>query len=190
VNQPNPIEVIHNVSRILSDMGIRFFVSGSIASSVYGEPRATNDIDIVADIVEKDVGSILVKFATDYYIDEEDVRNAVVCSSSFNVIHNKTIQKVDVFVAGDDPHTRREFARVRATDLGGTPIPLVSREDLILRKVLWFDAGNRVLDRQWRDVLGLLKGAKLDRPYLEDWAEKLGITELLVKALSESGGGV
>jgi hypothetical protein len=188
MNQPDPIRVIHDVTRILTAIGIRFFVSGSIASSLYGEPRSTNDIDIVADISEGDAEAIVNAFAADYYIDEHDVRNAIHRASSFNIVHNETVQKVDIFVAGQDPHTQEELERVQSVSLeDGQSIPLASREDLILQKLLWFDRGNRVSDRQWRDVLGLLKGADPDVPYMNGWARQFGISELLTRALSESG---
>ena len=188
MNQPDPIRVIHDVTRILSEMGIRFFVSGSIASSLYGEPRSTNDIDIVADISEGDTEAIVNAFSADYYVDEHDVKNAIDRTSSFNIVHNETIQKVDIFVVGRDPHTRAELERVHSVALeDGQSIPLVSREDLILQKLLWFDKGNRISDRQWRDVLGLLKGADPDVPYMNGWARQFGISELLTQALSESG---
>lgn len=161
MNQPDPIRVIHDVSRILSNLRIRFFVSGSIASSLYGEPRSTNDIDIVADISGGEAEAIVKAFSVDYYVDEQDVSNAIDRSSSFNIVHNETVQKVDIFVAGRDPHTRVELERVQLAALeDALSIPMVSREDLILRKLLWFEKGNRISDRQWRDVLGLLKGRR------------------------------
>ncbi len=169
MNQPDPIKVINDVGRILSDLGIRFFVSGSIASSLYGEPRSTNDIDIVADL------------------DEEDVRRAIERSSSFNIVHNETVQKVDIFVAGRDPHTIRELGRTHLMTLqDGSSIPLASREDLIFQKLVRYEKGDRVSDRQWRDVLGLLKGSEPDVHYLKDWAEQLGVADLLSEAFVES----
>jgi hypothetical protein len=188
MNEPDPIKIIHDVTRILSEMGIRFFVSGSIASSMYGEPRSTNDIDLVADISEGDTEAIVKAFSADYYVDEDDVRNAINRTSSFNIVHSESIQKVDIFVVGRDPHTRKELDRVHSVSLeDGRSIPLASREDLILQKLVWFDKGNRISDRQWRDVLGLLKGADPDVTYMNDWARHFGISKLLTRALSESG---
>ena len=111
MSEPDPLGVAADISKRLEALGIRFLIVGSIASSIHGEPRATNDIDMVADIAAADVEAILHALEAHYYVQESDVRNAVVDESSFNAVHRQTYQKVDVFVAGQDEFTRAELGR-------------------------------------------------------------------------------
>jgi hypothetical protein len=120
------------------------------------------------------------------------MRNAVERRSSFNAIHQPTVLKVDFFVLGDAPFDRAQLERRRlspALEESGRRVFVSSPEDLILRKLDWYRQGGGVSDRQWRDVLGVLKvqGERLDLAHLRHWAAVLEIADLLERALSESG---
>ena len=189
MSEPDPLGVAADISKRLEALGIRFLIVGSIASSIHGEPRATNDIDMVADIAASDVEAILHALEAHYYVQGSDVRNAVADGSSFNAVHRQTYQKVDVFVAGQDEFTQAELGRAMLVQLNErVAIRVATAEDLILSKLRWFELGNRVSDRQWRDILGVVKEAagNLDVSYLQVWADRLQLGHLLARCLREA----
>lgn len=189
---PEPIAILLRVVDILEDMNILYLVTGSIASSVLGEPRSTVDVDIVADIRPEHVERLVEAMLGEFYIDNEAVREAIARDASFNVIHQQTLQKVDIFVAARKPLDQEQMRRRQALVLTKAPersVYFLTAEDLILQKLNWYRMGGGVSDRQWRDILGLLKvqAQRLDLEYLRRWALDLGLVDLLDLALSEAG---
>lgn len=125
---------------------------------------------------------------------DEAVRRAVRERTSFNLIHEDTLVKADIFVPPDDPTHLGQLTRSRPVALRpqpGSEVAVASPEDTILHKLRWYEIGGRTSDRQWRDVLGVLKvqGASLDLPYLERASAALGLSELLARARAESTSG-
>lgn len=187
-----PLRVAALVGVVLDRLGVPWLVGGSLASSIHGIPRATQDVDLVADLRLPHLGPFVAAMEQDFYCSEDAVRDAIRRRASFNVIHYDTAMKVDVFTLKGDPLARAEMDRRRLHDLGdasGLRLPLASPEDIILQKLDWYRRGDRVADRQWRDVLGVLKvgGATLDRPYLMEAAERNGLIDLLQEALNAAG---
>lgn len=178
------------VARVLDELEIPYLVGGSIASSLHGDPRSTQDADLVADLREEHVARLVSALGDRFYVDEERVRHAVRRRSSFNVIHLATMFKVDVFVLGDDPMSREEMARRERVDLpgGGGVLAVASPEDTVLQKLRWYRLGHGISDRQWRDLVGVLQvqADRLDRAYLARGAELLGVADLLERALREA----
>ena len=186
-----PVEITRRVTRVLEDLEIRYFVGGSLASSLHGIPRATQDVDIVADVKSEHVSSLVGALESDFYIDTEMIRNAVVSQASFNVIHLATMFKVDIFVLKQDAASQDEMARRELFQISDAPpqsLFLASAEDVILHKLYWYQIGGGISDRQWRDVLGVLQVQhdKLDHAYLAMGAERREVTELLERALQEA----
>ncbi len=180
------------VVRAFEALGVPYFLGGSMASSVHGIYRATADADFVAALRPHDAEPLVRLLQPAFYADLEAIRTATVSHRSFNVIHLDTMLKVDVFVASSTPfHLMQMRRRVlqAATPDGGTTFYVASPEDTVLAKLQWYRDGGGVSDRQWNDVLGVLKvqGAALDRGYLEQWARELGLTELLRRALDDAG---
>ena len=190
---PDPLRVALNFAETLEQLGVPYFAAGSLASSVHGEPRSTDDIDFVADLRPNHVAALVAALAPEYYLDPDAVRDAVARGDPFNAIHLATAVKVDVFVAGTDVFDAERMARREAVQIWSAPprqLYVDTAEHTVLRKLEWYRRGGGVSDRQWRDVLGVLRaqGARLDRVRLAEWASRLGLEELLERALRESHG--
>lgn len=184
----DPIDVALSVIDVLDRLGIVATVGGSIASSFAGEPRSTVDIDIAAAIEESQVPAIVRALGDRFYADEEALRRAARDRSSANVIHRETAMKVDLFVAGGTPLDRQQLERRRHLALGdGRTLPVHPPEDILLQTLRGYDLGNRVSDRQWRDIRAIVRvqGSRLDVEYLRRLAPRLGVTDLLERALGE-----
>lgn len=189
---PDIVETALSVTRILESLGIDHYIGGSLASSAFGLARSTMDIDIAADIKPELAPILEEKFQAQFYVDREAIERAIRDKSSFNLIHLETMFKIDIFVVSDEPYDRQAMGRRLRRSLseeGVHQADFSSPEDIILRKLLWFRSGGKTSNRQWEDVLGVIKvqGEDLDAGYLEPWAERLGVFELLQKALAEGG---
>ena len=180
--------VVARLADVFNQLGIPYLVGGSLASSVYGIPRATNDVDLVADLKRTHVQPFQAALEGDFYIAEELILEAIRDRSSFNVIHLATMFKADIFVLRGDKPFREEMIRARTETIhladSRREIRFASPEDTILQKLLWYRRGGGVSEQQWRDVQGVLKvqGASLDFGYLETSAQALDIVDLLEQA--------
>ena len=185
----DPIATALLVVRHLDAMQIPHTIGGSIASSFAGEPRSTVDIDIVVALEERHVEALVAALSAEFYLDADALRRAVRTRSSANLIHQATQLKVDLFVAGGTPLDARQIARRQAVDLGdGRRLYVHPPEDILLQKLRWYRRGGEVSDRQWRDVVAIVRvqGGRLDRDYLREGAGILGVTDLLDRALAEA----
>ena len=185
----DPIAVAALVVGVLERLGIPNTIGGSIAASFAGEPRSTVDIDIVAALEDSQVGAFVAALSPDFYVNAEAVRRAVRSHTSVNLIHNATMIKVDIFVAGGTPLDEEQLARRLWIRLGnGVELPIHPPEDILLQKLRWFRLGGGVSDRQWRDVLGIVRvqGRNLDLTYLRRQAGVLGVTDLLEQSLAQA----
>jgi hypothetical protein len=182
------VTVTLRVAEELDRLCIDYFVGGSVASSVHGRPRTTDDVDIVAALAGPKVDALVHGLEAEFFIDAEMIRDAISRRASFNIIHLATMLKVDVFVLGDEDFSIEEMKRRAAVSLRGSRVWFSSPEDIVLEKLDWFRKGEGVSERQWRDVLGVLavQGARLDLPYLRAWAERRGLLGLLERALGEA----
>lgn len=184
------VDLALRVADALERSGIDYFLGGSLASSFQGEPRATNDIDFVIDLAEAQVGPLLAALGPDFDVDEEALRCAVRERGSWNVIHAPTVTKVDLFLRRASPFDDVEFARRKRVEIrAGRGLFIKSAEDTVVRKLLWYRSGGGVSDRQWRDVVQVLRQSRdvLDAAYLDEWAGRLGLAELLARARREAG---
>jgi len=190
-NVPDILAAITPIVEALEEFGIPYHIGGSVASSLYGLPRLTIDADLVADIRMEHVRPLVRQLETDYYIDEDMIRDAIRRQSSFNVIHQDTILKVDIFIPKSRLFDQEELYRVQQEVLleGTRPFNVASPEGTILNKLEWYRMGGEVSDRQWNDILGVLKvqGTNLDMGYLQRWAAVLKVSDLLERALIDAG---
>ncbi len=176
---------------ILDEMGVRWFLGGSLASSVHGIPRATFDADIMADLRPQHVKPFLKRLGDAWYANEGAIMQALQARSTFNLIHLATAMKVDVFL----PKLRRfdggEFARSRkmlVAEGSDVEASVCCAEDIVIAKLEWYRLGGEDSQRQWSDVLGVLRlnDGKLDLDLLRTSAEEIGVADLLQKAIEES----
>ena len=185
--ESEPIAVTLRVVAELDRLGVDYLVGGSIASSVHGRPRTTQDVDIVARIGKRDVEPLVRGLEHEFYVDAEMITDAIERRASFNVIHLETMLKVDIFVFSGDEFAVEEMKRRVAVPLREARVWFASPEDIVLQKLDWFRKGEGVSERQWRDVLGVLavQGERFDIAYVRRWADRLGLNELLERALAE-----
>lgn len=177
--------------KTLEQLNVPYYIGGSIASSVYGISRATMDVDMVSELKSDHVKFLVQALQKDYFIDENMIWDAIKNKSSFNLIHLSTMIKIDVFISSERMFDKASFSRRKQDKLSeesdSVRVFLCSAEDTILSKLEWYKSGGSVSDRQWKDILGVIKvqGELLDKKYLLKWAEELGVEDLLEKAFIE-----
>jgi len=186
------IAVTLMVTDALDALGVSYAIGGSLSSALHGVMRATMDADLVAALRLEHAGPLAQALGDAFYADAEMMRDAVRHHSSFNVIHLETMFKVDVFVAKPRAFDRSQLARRQSHLLSEDPerhAYVTSAEDIVLSKLEWYRMAGGVSDRQWRDVLGVLKvqGERLDHGYMRCMAAELQVTDLLERALKEAG---
>lgn len=189
--QNEPIEVTLRVTGVLEELGVPYIIGGSLASTLYGMVRTTQDSDIITEMRPEHIQLFVSSLQNEFFIDEEMIADSIQRNSSFNIIHRETMFKVDIFIPRPRPFQQSQLARAqRQTFELGTEISanFASPEDTILSKLEWYRLGGEVSERQWRDILGVLKtrSGELDLGYLQKWAADLKIADLLKRALNES----
>ena len=174
----------------LNRLAIPYAVVGSVASSARGSYRATEDIDVLADVPSQRASELVQALGEDWYADRGQIRDAIAAGRAFNVIYIPFSQKVFVFPVRD------EFGAAqlqRATPLAlpalgsGVAYPVASAEDIVLAKLAWYQAGGETSERQWTDILQVIRATPaLDWAYVEGWASRLGVARLLERARREN----
>ena len=182
------IEVALLVAGALEHLGIEYALGGSVAGGMFGEPRYTRDLDFAVRMEPAQVEEFSARLGPDFSVDESGLRDAIRMRSSENIFFLPRFFKIDLFLGGREPFDDSEFRRrVRIAIAEGGELFVASAEDILLRKLAWFRLGGEVSDQQWRDVLGILRvsGHRLDRSYLEEWGQRLGVDDLLARALTQ-----
>jgi hypothetical protein len=189
--QNEPLEVTLKVTGVFEKLGVPYLISGSLASTLYGMVRNTQDADIVAEMRLEHLQPFVSALQDEFYLDDVMIGESIKRNSSFNLIHRDTMFKVDVFIPRPRPFLQSQLARARKqtfTFETEVSAKFASPEDTILSKLEWYRMGGEVSDRQWRDILGVLKtrAGELDLAYLRQWAGELKVGDLLEPALNES----
>lgn len=172
------LDVLRIVSERLDAARVPYMLTGSYALAYYITPRMTRDLDLVVSLGEDDIGAIVKVFESDFYVDADAVRSAVLSQRQFNLMHLKSGIKVDLIIRKAAEYRQVEFARRREVNFAGVKTWIVTREDLILSKLVWSkDSGSEL---QQRDVRALMDNS-VDGAYVEQWARRLGVDTLLRK---------
>lgn len=183
---PSALDVALRVAGALEAMGVDYFLGGSLASSLQGEPRATNDIDIVVAMAPGDVDRFVTALGPEFDVDADALRRSLGAGASWNIFYTPVFLKIDLFPVGDAAFDASELARRRKVVVrrDGSSLVVKSPEDTILRKLLWYREGGEVSTTQWRDVVEVLRASRgiLEEPYLDGWARRLAVEELLARA--------
>ena len=184
------LQVTLLVTNVLDQLEVPYVIGGSIASILHGTLRTTMDADIVANIEAKHVKPFVTSVQTQFYIDEQALLHAIQRRSSVNLIHLDTMFKVGIFVPKERPFDQQQLAQRISEQIDPKTKKVLwisSAEDVVLAKLEWFRLGGEVSERQWRDILGVLKTQQnnLDVTYLQKWARSLNVADLLERALAE-----
>ena len=184
--------VVKPIVKAFERLGIAYYIGGSVSSSLHGIPRSTMDIDLVADIQRKHVPLLVDILEADYYIDAEMILEAIQRQASCNLIHLESMLKIDIFILKTGSYDREAFQRRCKSIVDeeqGVELYLASPEDIVLSKLDWYRMGGGISERQWTDVMGVLKVQKehLDMAYLQHWAKELGISELFTQVCHDTG---
>ena len=178
----NELDILRDITKRLSEGGIEYMLTGSLAMNYYAHPRMTRDIDLVVALGPKDADMLVALFEDDYYVPRNAVSRAITNESLFNLIHNESIIKVDCIIRKNTEYRHLEFERRRQVDFDDIRVWIVSKEDLIISKLYWAKESHS--EFQLRDVRNLLKSG-CDAKYLKTWTENLGLDNLLRECLDE-----
>ena len=190
---PDILNALQPIVCVFEKLSIPYYVAGSVASSMYGLARATLDIDIVADVKHHNISQLRQFLEKEYYIDEDLIKEAIRDKSSFNLIHLDTAIKIDIFVFKGSSYERTAIERRIKNRLGENvqepEIYFSSPEDVIIAKLQWYKKGRSISERQWFDVIGVIKVQSdfLNKKYLQNFAKRLSIFKSLKKAFEEAG---
>ena len=184
-------ELLKRVVARLEQAGIEHMLTGSVVSSLQGEPRATHDIDIVIAVrgtSESLASALKAAFPDpDYFLDEEAARIAIAMRSMFNILDTQEGDKVDMWLLSDDDFDRSRFSRKVTEPFEGTSLIVSRPEDTILAKLKWCAMSGHS-EKQFTDALRVyeVQHGQLDQGYLDEWAVKLGVEALLARLRAQA----
>ncbi len=189
MNDPEFLRGALLVTDTLDTLGVPYAIGGSLATVFHGIPRTTIDADLVADLQPEHISPFVRALRDEFHVDPLVIVDAMQRRSSFNLIHKRSMFKVDIFLPKERAFDQMQLERRGREVVLDNPERtawVTSAEDIILAKLEWFLMGGKVSERQWRDVLGVMKtqGALLDEDHLRYWATELGVSELLENALN------
>ncbi len=173
-------EVLQDFTKRLEALEIPYMLTGSMAMAYYAQPRMTADIDVIIELNLNKAREFIKNFEPDYYIPHGSMRSAIQQVRMFNMLHEKTLVKIDCVLRKNENFQTNAFKRRMKVDFAGFDVWIISHEDLILSKLVWARATNS--EMQLRDVANLLRN-KVDLDYLRMWSEKLEVNKTLNEIL-------
>lgn len=192
---PANLEILREVVAVFDRLNIAYALGGSMASSLHGIARFTQDADVTVAPFPGNEPAFALALGPEYYLSLPAIQDAVRDRTWFNIIHTQRGFKVDVFVQKDNAFEQTALARrqpIELTDVPGHPLFVHSAEDVVLFKLVWYRLGNETSSQQWHDIIGVMRvqGARLARAYLAHWSSQLQVAELYARAARETGIGV
>lgn len=188
---PDILAAMKPVIDVFEQLGVAYYIAGSIASSIYGMVQVAQDVDMIANLQLEQVHPLVAQLQADYYIDEDAVRDAIQQRTWFNIIHLGSFLKIDVFLPKDRPFDQQVLQRAqqRVLEESYPPFYIASPEDIVLTHLEWHRQEGKIADDKWNAILGVLKvrGPNLDFAYLQQWATTLGIDDFLEQACIDAG---
>jgi hypothetical protein len=184
-------ELLRKVIEALDRNGIDYMITGSVASSLQGEPRSTHDIDMVVAIQKQAAAGLVEAFSSpDFYLDEQNIFNAITEQGMFNLIDLRNGDKVDFWILTDEPFDRSRFSRKHSEEFMGLKMNVSSPEDTILAKLKWAKLSGGS-EKQFTDALRVyeVQSGKLDLSYLEQWSVILEVGSLWKRLLNKAETG-
>lgn len=177
MNCDSPLSAIDDFVKILNILGISYCLGGSFASSLQGEYRATNDLDFLCHISLDSIDGLNELLKSEFIVDDIGIKNAVKFRKSFNIFHELSFTKIDVFT-DVGIFEREQLSRAIETQIPGCfqLVKVCSPEDIILAKMRWYLLGKQTSQRQLADINGVIKiQQKLDQEYIKTWSYNLGL---------------
>lgn len=188
----DPLAIAGYVASAFERLGVRYVLGGSLASTTLGEPRATMDVDLVADLTMGTLGPWLDSLGVDFTVDRDWARQEVARRGSFQVLHLPSLLRIDVFVPPWEGVHLWKWQRRRRISIDATiQLDVTAPEGIVVQKLAWFRSGGEMSDRQWRDVLGVLKAQRggLEIEEMQRWAAAVGVADLLDRAMRQADVG-
>ncbi len=183
-------ELLRRLIERLELLDLPYLVTGSIATILYGEPRFTNDIDVVVQLPAELATAFLEAFpAPEFSVDSESARAAIAGRRQLNILHPASGLKVDVMIPRMDAFDHSRFSRARRVHPApGLSADFAAPEDVILKKLQWYDQGGS--EKHLRDIAGILRisPGEVDRDYITRWARELGLSELWERVATAARG--
>lgn len=174
---------LRHLAATLEAAGVEYAVVGSVASSFHGEPRSTQDIDLIARITRGDVGPLAAAFPEeDYYFDRDMVLESLRTRRPFNIIDLRSMWKADVILPSE-PYTGEQLARRQRVEIDGVVLYVTTAEDTLVSKLRWAKLAES--ERQIQDAAGIIRvrGASLDRAMVERLVGRLGLADEWARAV-------
>ncbi len=181
-------KLLNHLLCVLNDNHIDYMVTGSIVSSLQGEPRATHDIDIVINIPKSSIPALIKAFPPpQYYLAENSVKEAIDHKSMFNLLDTNEGDKIDFWILTDEPFDKSRFARKYEENVFGFKMKISKPEDTILAKLRWAKLSGGS-EKQFTDALRVyeVQFGILDLNYLQNWVNQLQVNELWNKLIDEA----
>lgn len=192
MSHANAVTTAADFADVVEALRIPYVISGSLASMVHGVRRSTNDVDVALALNAMQVERFAEALSDDFLVSRDAIAAAAQSRGSFNALHRTTYMRIDAYVRAIDEHFAEELRRAQriTLDRGAEQYArFVTAEDIVLEKLRWYELGGRTSERQWSDVLGVLKlqAARLELAYLRHWGARLGVSESLERALTAAG---
>jgi hypothetical protein len=179
-------DLLRYLAEVFERLRVPYLVTGSTATVAYGEPRFTNDIDVVIDLPAAQLDELLAAFpADDFYVSRSAVESAIARRRQFNIIHPASGLKADLIVASESEFDRNRLLRARPLSaLPDRTVQFASPEDVILKKMQYFQEGGS--EKHLRDIAGvlLIQGDRIERDYIQDWASRLAVADVWALVVS------